>query len=97
MIQTVSVAQELYAKAALVDHKELNRLQERNAQIDAEELLRDAFNTDVRSVINEWRKGRGIPVSPLHAFRESGYESRVAKERKDRRAALGIVSSGSYA
>jgi L-rhamnose isomerase/sugar isomerase len=97
MIQTVSVAQELYAKAALVNHEELNRLQERNAQVDAEELLRDAFNTDVRPVINEWRKSRRIPVSPLHAFRESGYESRVAKERKDRRAALGIVSSGSYA
>jgi L-rhamnose isomerase / sugar isomerase len=97
MIQTVSVAQELYAKAALVDHAELSRLQERNAQIDAEELLRDAFATDVRSVISEWRKQRGIPVSPLLAFRESGYEVRVAKERKERRAVLGIVGSGSYA
>jgi L-rhamnose isomerase/sugar isomerase len=97
MIQTVSVAQELYAKAALVDHAELTRLQERNAQIDAEELLRDAFGTDVRPVISDWRKQRGIPVSPFAAFRESGYEARVAKERKERRAALGIVSGGSYA
>ena len=97
MIQTVSVAQELYAKAAMVDHAELSRLQERNAQIDAEEILRDAFATDVRSVISEWRKKRDIPVSPLLAFRESGYEGRAAKERKERRAALGIVGSGSYA
>jgi L-rhamnose isomerase/sugar isomerase len=97
MIQTVSVAQELYAKAALVDHAELSQLQGRNAQIDAEELLRDAFATDIRPVLREWRKRRGIPVSPLRAFRESGYETQVAKERKDRRAALGIVSSGSYA
>jgi L-rhamnose isomerase / sugar isomerase len=97
MIQTVSVAQELYAKAALVDHAELARLQERNAQIDAEELLRDAFATDVRPVISQWREKRGIPISPLTAFRESGYETRVAKERKERRAALGITSGGSYA
>jgi L-rhamnose isomerase/sugar isomerase len=97
MIQTVSVAQELYAKAALVDHAELSQLQERNAQIDAEELLRDAFSTDVRPVLSEWRKKRGIPVAPIAAFRESGYEARVAKERKERRAALGIVSGGSYA
>jgi L-rhamnose isomerase / sugar isomerase len=97
MIQTVSVAQELYAKAALVDHAELSRLQERNAQIDAEELLRSAFATDVRPIISEWRKSRGIPLSPLAAFRQSGYETRAAKERKERRAALGIVSSGSYA
>src|SRR5438105_1228892 len=73
MIQTVSVAQELYAKAAMVDHAELSRLQERNAQIDAEEILRDAFATDVRSVISEWRKKRDIPDSPLLALRESGY------------------------
>jgi L-rhamnose isomerase / sugar isomerase len=97
MIQTVSVAQELYAKAALVDHAELTRFQERNAQIDAEELLRNAFATDVRPIINEWRKNRGVPIFPLTAFRQSGYEARAAKERKERRAALGIVSSGSYA
>jgi L-rhamnose isomerase / sugar isomerase len=97
MIQTVSVAQELYAKAALVDYAELSRLQERNAQIDAEELLRDAFSTDVRPMISEWRKKRGIPVAPIAAFRESGYETHVAKDRKERRAALGIVTGGSYA
>ncbi|HET9376611.1 MAG TPA: hypothetical protein VFO40_16680, partial [Chthoniobacterales bacterium] len=76
---------------------ELTRLQERNAQIDAEELLRDAFSSDVRPIISEWRKKRGIPVVPIAAFRESGYEARVAKDRKERRAALGIVSGGSYA
>src|SRR5258708_33711474 len=61
MIQTISVAQELYAKAALVDHAELNRLQERNAQIDAEDLLRDASGTEGGPAITAWRKKRATP------------------------------------
>ena len=97
MVQTAVTAQELYAKAALVDHPQLARHQERNEQIDAEECLRDAFAIDVRPALVEWRKQRGLPAEPLKAFRESGYEKRVAKERKERRIALGLSGTSSYA
>jgi L-rhamnose isomerase/sugar isomerase len=96
-IQTVMTAQELIAKAALVDYETLNRLQIRSQQIDAEELLRDTFSTDVRPAVIEWRKKKNLPENPLRAFRESGYEQRVAKERKQRRVELGIKPTGSYA
>ena len=96
-IQTVMTAQELIAKAALVDYETLNRLQTQNQQIDAEELLRDAFSTDVRPAVIEWRKNKNLPENPLRAFRESGYERRVAQERKQRRVELGIKPTGSYA
>jgi L-rhamnose isomerase / sugar isomerase len=97
MIQTALSAQELYAKAAVVDHEKLARHQESNEQIDAEECLRKAFFSDVRPAILEWRKRNALPLDPLTAFRESGYESNVAKERKARRTKLGLVGSGSYA
>jgi L-rhamnose isomerase/sugar isomerase len=97
MIQTAVSAQELYAKAALVDHEKLARHQEANEQIDAEECIRQAFFTDVRSMVLEWRERRKLPPDPLAAFRESGYERRVSKERKARRAELGLTASGSYA
>jgi L-rhamnose isomerase/sugar isomerase len=97
MIQTATTAQELYAKAAVVDHEKLARHQERNEQVDAEECLRQAFFTDIRPAILEWRKKQKLPPDPLAAFRESGYESNVAKERKARRAKLGLTGSGSYA
>ena len=48
MIQTVCTAQELYARAALVDHERLAPLQEKCALVDAEETLRGAFWLDVR-------------------------------------------------
>jgi len=97
MIQTAITAQELYAKAALVDHAKLTRHQERNEQIDAEECLREKFFTDVRPAIAAWRKRHNLPTNPLTAFRESGYEATAARERKKRRENLGLTNSGFYA
>jgi L-rhamnose isomerase / sugar isomerase len=97
MIQTAVTAQELYVKAAAVDHEKLALHQQRNEQVDAEECLRAAFFADVRPTIAEWRKAHNLPLDPLSAFRQSGYEARVGKERKARRAELGITSSGLYA
>src|SRR5205814_3937880 len=43
MIQTVTTAMELYAKAALVDHARLAECQSRCALVDAETCRKDAF------------------------------------------------------
>lgn len=84
MIQTVCTAQELYARAALVDHERLASLQQKCALVDAEETLRGAFWQDVRPAIREWRKSRGLPEDPLEAFRGSGYLERITRERTDK-------------
>lgn len=84
MIQTANTAQEMYAKAALVDHATLAGHQARAALVDAEECLKEAFATDVRPIIREWRQSRGLPLDPLRAFRESGYLQRAARERGER-------------
>jgi len=47
-------------------------------------LLQDAFNTDVRPAIQDWRESKGLPRDPLKAFLESGYLERVTKERSAR-------------
>ena len=65
MIQTVTVAQELYAKAALVDLERLRAAQASSDLVTAESLLQDAFATDVRPAIREWRSGHQLPVDPL--------------------------------
>src|SRR6266536_6202488 len=53
MIQTAVAAQELYAKAVLVDREALARHQARSALVDAEECLKAAFATDVRRMLRE--------------------------------------------
>jgi len=86
MIQTVMVAQELYAKACLVDRKKLADAQTRMDIIAAEGCLKEAFATDVRPLLAEWRKKKGIEAEPMAAYRASGYEARVAKEREETRS-----------
>jgi L-rhamnose isomerase/sugar isomerase len=87
MIQTVRTAMELYAKASLVDHEKLAELQTKCALVDAEECLKGAFATDVRPVIREWAKSKGLPADPMDAFRQSGYLERITADRGQRNAA----------
>jgi L-rhamnose isomerase/sugar isomerase len=93
MIQTVTTAMELYAKAALVDHERLSMCQAECALVDAEMCLKDAYSTDVRPAIAEWSKSKGLPENPMDAFRQSGYLERITAER----AAKNASSASSYA
>jgi L-rhamnose isomerase/sugar isomerase len=96
MIQTATTAQELFAKACLVDRKKLRDAQTRMNVVDAEECLKDAFATDVRPLLAEWRKKHGIDPDPMLAYRASGYEARITKEREAARAGQKLKST-SYA
>jgi L-rhamnose isomerase/sugar isomerase len=93
MVQTVVAAQELFAKALLVDLAALDAARACNDIVAAEECLKRAFATDVRAVLAEWRVSRGFPPDPLAAHRASGYEARAAATRLPRKKASG----GSYA
>jgi L-rhamnose isomerase/sugar isomerase len=86
MVQTVVTAQELYAKAALIDQVRLAELQDACRLVEAEELFRGAFWQDVRPIVREWRAARGLPVDPLKALAESGYVAKVTEERSSRNA-----------
>lgn len=97
MIQTATTAQELYAKACLVDREKLQDAQARMDIIDAEECLRAAYNSDVQPILAEWRKRKGIDPNPIQAYRASGYQSKAAHEREARREATGARSTGGYA
>ncbi len=94
MIQTVDMAQQLYIKAALVDRKKLAAAQAAEDLVTSENLLRDAYLTDVRPMLAEWRGTRHLPANPLEAHRQSGYAQRIAAERKTKH---GHKGGGGYA
>ena len=96
-IQTVVMAQELFAKAALVDQAELKKRQAREDVIGAEMILKEAFFTDVRPTLAAWRRTRGLPPDPLGAYRRSGYAKAAAADRRRRRRELNLTRAGSYA
>ncbi len=86
MVQSVCTAQEIYARAALVDREELAALQDSCRLVEAEECLRRAFWTDVRPAVQAWRAEHGLPEDPLTALRENGYIDRIRAERGARNA-----------
>ena len=91
MIQTVTMAQMLFARAAIVDHEALAAAQKSCSLVRAESYLQDAFATDVRPVIQEWRVSKRLPEDPMAVFLASGYLERITQERAVRN--LGSVSS----
>ncbi|MFZ0732772.1 MAG: TIM barrel protein [Candidatus Sulfotelmatobacter sp.] len=86
MIQTVTIAQQLFAKASLVNASTLAAAQISCDLVKAESILQDAFATDVRPAIEEWRHSKGLPKDPMEAFRQSGYLDRITKDRAARNA-----------
>ena len=86
MVQSVVTAQELFAKAALIDQHRLAELQESCSLVEAEECFRDAFWQDVRPLVRAWRESRHLPANPLQALREDGYVEAITKERSGKNA-----------
>jgi L-rhamnose isomerase/sugar isomerase len=67
-----------------VDRERLRELQDHCQLVEAEECLRSAFWSDVRPVVREWRKSKGLPEDPLQALRESGYVETITRQRAER-------------
>ena len=97
MLQSVLFAQELFVKAALVDHKALAKAQAAHDIIAGEAILRGAFFGDVGPVLQRFRKKRGVPLDPFAENARSGYALKAATDRRRRREQLKISRGGSYA
>lgn len=81
LLQTVDNLQKSYARALLVRREALEHYQEGNDVLMAEQTLKTAYETDVRSIAAEARRRRGGAVDPVGAFRASGYRVEKAEER----------------
>ena len=80
-IRSVLNVQEMMARALLVDRTALEASQRSNDVLGANEVFMDAFSTDVRPLLAEWRETRGIPADPIRAYRKSGYAEQITSER----------------
>ena len=70
-----------YAKALLVDRKQLAELQEASDVMAAHRLLKAAYNTDVTPLLCEVRQRKGGALHPWACYRASGYRAQKTKER----------------
>ncbi len=90
MIQTVCMIQRLYAKALLVDWPRLQQAQAEGNIVDAENVLLEAFNTDVEPLLYQVREEMGLAPDPLAAYRASGYQQKIESERGFRERGGGL-------
>jgi len=80
-----------YVQAHLVDRAALTDAQEKCDPLMALSILKQAFTTDVTSILAVARDGSGGAVDPIRTYRESGYRKRKSEERP---AQKGAVASG---
>ncbi|HVV13257.1 L-rhamnose isomerase [Amycolatopsis sp.] len=80
-IRSVCNVQEATAKALLVDRVALGEAQRSGDVIAANDVIMDAYNTDVRPLLAELRAEAGLDPDPVAAYRRSGYQERIVAER----------------
>jgi L-rhamnose isomerase/sugar isomerase len=80
-IRSIMNVQEAVAKAVLVDQDALKKAQLTGDVLGANEILMDAYNTDVRGLLREWRSEKGIDPEPMKAYAASGYAAKIAADR----------------
>jgi L-rhamnose isomerase / sugar isomerase len=80
-VRSVLNVQEMTARALLVDRAALAEAERAGDVLAGHGALMDAFSTDVRGDLAEWRAARGLPPDPMAAYRASGYAERIAAER----------------
>jgi len=80
-IRSVLNVHEATAKALLVDRTALAAAQASGEVLEANGLLMDAYNTDVRPLLADFREEQGRPRDPIAEFKASGYLDRIVGER----------------
>jgi len=80
-IRSVLNVQEMMARALLVDRDALAAADDAGDVLGGNAVLMDAFYTDVRPALADWRAARGLPSDPLDAYKRSGYAERIVDER----------------
>ncbi|MCU1474762.1 L-rhamnose isomerase [Amnibacterium sp.] len=80
-IRSVLNVQEMTARALLLDRQALDAAQLEGDVLAANSIFMDAFSTDVRPALAEWRESRGLPPDPMKAYAAGDYQARIEAAR----------------
>ncbi len=90
LLQSVEAIKIAYAQALLVDRRELNRAQESNDVAKSQEILQQAYRTDVRPLVAEARLRSGAALQPIELFRELSVRKQLIAQRGEKTKATGL-------
>jgi L-rhamnose isomerase/sugar isomerase len=90
LLQSVEAIKIAYAQALLVDQAALKQAQQNNDVVQAQEILQQAYRTDVRPLVAQARLLAGGALQPLTLFRKLGVRDDLIRERGLKTIATGL-------
>lgn len=90
LLQSVEAIMIAYAQALSVDRKALEIAQNENDVVRCQQILQNAFRTDVRALVSEASLRAGGAISPIQVFRNLNVRKNLIKERGLKTVATGL-------
>ncbi|MCH8904264.1 MAG: sugar isomerase [Bacteroidetes bacterium] len=90
LIQSLEAIRNAFAQALLIDRNKLSGAQNSNDPVVAQEILQDAFKTDVRPLLREARLRSNAAIDPIAVYRELDIRNNLVKERGTQTIATGL-------
>ena len=90
LLQSVEAIKLAYAQALIVDRDKLEEARENNDVTRAQEILQDAFRTDLRPLIAEARILNNAASDPIKLYRSLNIREQLRKERGSEAVATGL-------
>ena len=90
LLQSIEAIQIAYAQALVVNTHALQIAQQNNDVVTAQEILQNAYRTDVRPLVAEARLQAGGALAPLTLFREKKVRENLIKARGEKIIATGL-------
>ncbi len=90
LIQSLEAIRLAYAQALIVDQPALEEAREANDVAGAQEILQEAFRTDLRPLLQEARRRSGGALDPLGAYRKLQIREKWIEKRGTKVQATGL-------
>jgi len=90
LLQSVQAIKIAYAQALIVDKAALKAAQQNNDVTLAQEILQQAYRTDVRPLVAQASLLSGGALSPVNAYRSLQVRENLIKERGLKTVATGL-------
>ncbi|MBF9255096.1 sugar isomerase [Pontibacter sp. 172403-2] len=90
LLQSVEAIKIAYTQALLIDRKALEKAQEENDATQAQEIIQNAFRTDVRPLLAQARLQASAALNPVSFFREMKIREELIRQRGAKAFATGL-------
>ena len=90
LLQSVEAIKIAYAQALMVDKQKIEKARDANDVALTQEILQNAYRTDVRPLLAQARLNNGAALDPVQLFRQLKVREHLIKERGEKTVATGL-------